>query len=239
MHKSNYIAFLPFYLLAITLSIVIAQGGSRAVTVLAEAGDDNHGITVIIDAGHGGIDGGATSCSGVLESTINLQIARRLEDLMRFMGYQTRMIRTTDTSIHTQGNTIAAQKLSDLKERVRIVNETEDALLVSIHQNTFSDSRYAGAQVFYANTEGSKELAAAMQDAFTATVNPESKRKSKGASGVYLMEHIQKPGVLIECGFLSNVQEEAQLRDPAYQRKLCCVIASTVSGFLLDCQTND
>lgn len=239
MRRNNYIAFLPFYLLAVILCIGLAHGGSQAVTTLGESAPVAREHTIIIDAGHGGIDGGATSCTGILESTINLQIALRLDDLMHFLGYQTCMIRTTDTSIHTQGNTIAAQKVSDLKERVRIVNETEDAILISIHQNTFSDSRYGGAQVFYPKTDGSKELASAMQGALITIANPDSKRVCKKADGVYLMEHIEQTGILIECGFLSNPEEEALLRSDDYQKKLCGIIAATVGSFLLDCQTND
>lgn len=239
MRRNNYIAFLPFYLLAVILCIGLAHGGSQAVTTLGESAPVAREHTIIIDAGHGGIDGGATSCTGILESTINLQIALRLDDLMHFLGYQTYMIRTTDTSIYTQGNTIAAQKVSDLKERVRIVNETEDAILISIHQNTFSDSRYGGAQVFYPKTDGSKELASAMQGALIAIANPDSKRVCKKADGVYLMEHIEQTGILIECGFLSNPEEEALLRRDDYQKKLCGIIAATVGSFLLDCQTND
>jgi len=190
------------------------------------------GKIIVVDAGHGGVDGGATSCTGVLESKINLQIALKLNDLMQFLGYETVMVRTTDTSIHTKGDSIAAQKVSDLKERVRIVNETENAVLISIHQNTFSDSRYGGAQVFYGVKGNSQPLASKIQTAFTETVNPGSNRKCKTSKGIYLMEHIETMGVLIECGFLSNPQEEAKLRNSDYQNKLCCVIACTVTSYL-------
>ena len=101
-------------------------------------------------------------------------------------------------------------------------------MLVSIHQNTFSDSRYGGAQVFYPATEGSKQMADAMQKALIATLNPGSNRQAQRGEGIYLLEHIQQPGILIECGFLSNPQEEALLRSDAYQKQLCCVIASVI-----------
>lgn len=232
MKKGYFIALLPFYLLVGILFIGIAQGGSYAVTAIRENKPIEREHTVIIDAGHGGIDGGATSCTGVLESTLNLEIALRLNDLMHFLGYETVMIRTTDTSIYTQGNTIASQKVSDLKERVRICNETENAVLISIHQNTFSDSRYSGAQVFYPATEGSRDLASKMQTGLVTALNPGSNRKCKKADGVYLMEHIECTGVLIECGFLSNPQEEGKIRNEDYQKKLCSVFASVLSSFL-------
>lgn len=183
---------------------------------------------IIIDAGHGGVDGGATSCTGVLESQLNLQIALRLEDLLHLVGLDTVMIRRADVSVYTEGESIAAKKVSDLKERVRIVNSTDDAVLISIHQNTFSDPRYSGAQVFYATSEGSQKLARAMQQALVESLNPESNRKAKKGSSIYLLEKIKNTGVLVECGFLSNPEEEKKLRTDAYQLKLCSVIASVV-----------
>ena len=232
MKRENWIAYVPFYLLVAIVFIGIAKSGSDAVTTIQQQTPPQRQHCIVIDAGHGGIDGGATSCSGVLESAINLEIALRLNDLMHFLGYETVMIRTTDTSIHIQGNSIAAQKVSDLKERVRIVNETENAVLISIHQNTFSDSRYSGAQVFYSDTQGSRELAVNLQTAFTKTVNSDSQRKSKTSKGIYLMDQIRCTGVLVECGFLSNPVEEERLRDRTYQQKMCCVIAATVGTYL-------
>ena len=142
------------------------------------------------------------------------------------------MIRTTDRSVYTEGGSISAKKVSDLKNRVKTVNETENALLVSIYQNTFSDSQYSGAQVFYGPEGESQALAEAIQTAFCQTVNPGSNRKCKKADSVYLMQHINCTGVLVECGFLSNAEEEAKLRNGDYQRQLCCVIAASVTEFL-------
>ena len=232
MKTINWIAMLPYYLLAAILVIGLATGGSKAVTTVVQTSPVQRNYVIVIDAGHGGIDGGATSCTGVLESKINLDIALRLNDLMHWMGYETVMIRTTDTSVYTGGETIAAQKVSDLKERVRIVNATDNGVLISIHQNTFSDSRYGGAQVFYANDDFSHQLANVLQSDFVQYLNPGSQRKCKKAESVYLMQHIEKPGVLVECGFLSNPEEEVKLRSEGYQKKLACVIASSVSGFL-------
>lgn len=222
-------SLLPIYILAIIVCLCVAHFGSRAVTTMIETAPIQGRRIMIIDPGHGGIDGGATSCSGVLESGLNLEIALRLNDLLRFLGYETLMVRTTDTSIHTQGNTIAAQKVSDLKERVALVNRTENALLISIHQNAFPESKYSGAQVFYANDHFSKSLSDRLQSDFRAYLNPGSKRQSKPSTGIYLMQNICRSGVLIECGFLSNPQEEALLRTAQYQKKICCIIASGVS----------
>ncbi len=220
------------YFVTIITVLCLAQLGSEAVTTIVESTPIDRKYCIIVDAGHGGVDGGATSCTGVLESKFNLSIAKRLNDLLKFMGYDTKMIRTEDISVYTSGETIAQKKISDLRERVRIVNETENGILLSIHQNIYPDQRYRGAQVFYAGTENSQALAKVLQSAFSATVNPGSSREIKKSSGVYLMEHIHRPGVLIECGFLSNPVEEAALRTSEYQNKICCVIAATVSKFL-------
>lgn len=206
--------------------------GSRAVTTLSENAVLERRHCIIIDPGHGGEDGGAVSCSGLPESIYNLEISLRINDLLNLLGYQTRMIRTSDISVYTKGNTLAQKKASDLKERVRLVNETEHALLLSIHQNHFPDDRYSGAQTFYAKTEGSQQLAEQLQEALIASVNPGSNRQIKKCSGIYIMEHIQCPGVLIECGFLSNTEEAAKLKSPDYQKKLSTVIAAVTSQYL-------
>lgn len=216
------------YSIIMTLALLGALLGNKAVTVMAEISPVHRKHTIIIDPGHGGVDGGATSCTGVLESKFNLEISLRLNDFLHFLGHRTTMIRTEDISVYKEGETIARKKMSDLKERVRIINSTQDAILLSVHQNTFPDSRYSGAQVFYAGTEGSQILAKKLQNSFISTINTGSNRQEKKCSNIYLMEHIRCPGVLIECGFLSNPEEERRLRNADYQKKLCAVIACTL-----------
>lgn len=223
---------LPIYLFVITGAICAAFLASGSVTTMVENAPIENRACIIVDAGHGGIDGGATSCTGVLESQFNLQIARRLDDFLHFLGYKTIMIRTTDTSIYTEGATIAQQKLSDLKQRVKIVNETPNGILISIHQNTYPDAQYHGAQVFYANDDVSRSLAQDLQTSFKSVLDSNNNRRPKAASGVYLMQNIQRPGVLIECGFISNPQEESLLRDERYQIKLVGVIGLALSSQL-------
>ena len=222
--------FVLMYCIAFLAVIFLCQYGSDAVTAMTENAAIGNRTVIVIDAGHGGVDGGATSCTGILESQTNLQIALKLNSLLQLLGYETKMIRTTDVSIYTDGNTIAAQKVSDLKNRVKILNETDQAILISIHQNTYSDGKYYGAQVFYTQDEDSKKLATEMQNALIEHLNPGSKRQPKLAKGVYLMEHIDKPGILIECGFISNPEEAVKLNDETYQKKLCCVIAAALTG---------
>lgn len=224
--------FWMLYLLTGIVCIIAVLGTNKAVTTIAQNTPIKRNQTIVIDAGHGGEDGGATSCSGVLESQINLQIALRLEDLCHLLGYKTLMIRSTDTSVYTEGNTIAQKKISDLKQRVALVNGADNGILISIHQNTFSDGKYSGAQVFYNPVSGAKNLADRIQALFVDTINPGSHRKTKKADGIYLMQNIDRPGVLVECGFLSNPEEENQLRSAAYQMRICCVIASALSVYL-------
>ena len=232
MKKAVEMAFV--YVAVVGVFLVAAWAGSRTVTVMAQREPMERDHTIVIDAGHGGEDGGAVSCTGVMEKQINLEIALEMNDLLHLLGHRTRMIRSDDRSVYTAGDTIARRKVSDLKERVRMVDETENAILVSIHQNLFPDARYSGAQVFY-SSEG-QTLAESLQASFRQTVNPGSKREIKKASNVYLMDHISCTGILVECGFLSNPEEESLLRTQKYQQKICIVIASTLANFL-DCQT--
>lgn len=220
------------YCFILLSTVLVAIIGSKSVTAISEGLPIQNRQTVILDAGHGGEDGGTTSVTGVLESKINLEITQRLDDLLHLLGVDTVMIRTQDISVHTEGTSIAARKMSDLKQRVKIINSAEQALLISIHQNHFPDNRYSGAQVFYPKTDGSEEFAKLMQAALINNLHSNSRRQAKKATGVYLMEHINCTGLLIECGFLSNPAEEASLRNPQYQKKLCSVIATQICSYL-------
>ena len=222
----------PVYVLIIVCFLLAGIGGSQVITVIAENAPVMGRKCVVIDPGHGGEDGGAVSCTGALESRINLEISLRLNDLLHLLGIDTVLTRDTDRSIHTQGDTIAARKVSDLKERVKLVNGVDNAILVSIHQNHFTDSRYCGAQVFYKANNESAELAARLQTAFVQTINHGSNRKSKKADGIFLLQNVKITAVLVECGFLSHYQEEAKLRNDSYQKQVAAVIASTCSTYL-------
>ena len=230
--KALSIAFLPLYGLLFLSVLVFTILGSKAITVISRSVPLTGRHTVVIDAGHGGEDGGATSCTGILESNINLEIALRLNDLMHLLGYDTMMTRTSDTALHTQGNTIAARKASDLKVRLSIANSTPNCIWISIHQNYFTDERYSGVQVFYGDSNNSADLGRQLQSNFVKTVNQSSNRKAKKISGVYLFDHMIATGILVECGFLSNREEEALLRNEKYQKQLCSVVAATVGAFL-------
>ena len=232
MKQIRTIWFVLVYAGVVGSFLLAAHLCNTAVTVMAQHTPLERDNVIVIDAGHGGEDGGAVSCTGVMEKQINLEIALKLNDLLRLMGYRTKMIRMDDRSVCTTGDTIARRKVSDLKERVRVVEETENAVLVSIHQNLFPDARYSGAQVFYGPAGEGQALADVLQASFRQTINPGSNREIKQAKGVYLMEQINCTGILVECGFLSNPQEEGLLRTKDYQQHICTVIASNLANFL-------
>jgi len=213
---------------AVIGAVLLSRFGSAVAVWTAQAPNP----TVILDAGHGGEDGGALSVSGIRESKVNLEISLRLNDFLNLLGIETKMIRTEDVSVSTEGNSVAQRKVSDIKNRVALVDGTPEALLVSIHQNHFSEEKYRGAQVFYA--ENGEELAQLLQSALAQQVDPKNRRQCKKAQDVYLMEHVSCPAVLIECGFLSNYAEEQLLCDASYQKKLAAAIGCCVFNYLED-----
>lgn len=188
--------------------------------------------TLILDAGHGGEDGGAVSCTGEKESTFNLMITLRMDQILGLLGEAPALLRAEDISLHdSQSDTLREKKVSDLKNRAAAVNANPNATLVSIHQNSYPDARYSGTQVFYASTDGSKELAGKIQTAVHRQLQPNNSRQEKEIpETVYLMNHIRNRAVLVECGFLTNQEEESLLRQPSYQCKLALVLANAVTG---------
>lgn len=185
------------------------------------------GRTVIIDAGHGGVDGGAVSADGIVEKHINLSIALKLKMLCEIFGYNVIMTREADISIHdADATTIKAQKTSDLHNRLKIADEHPDAILISIHQNKFQSTSSKGMQVFYSsNDAGSKVLAEAIQSFTKNNLMTDNERVTKPITkSVYLIYNAKQPAVLVECGFLSNREEAQMLNDEEYQQKLAYCI---------------
>lgn len=188
---------------------------------------------LIIDAGHGGEDGGAVSVTGTHESHINLAIALKMEQLCGLFGVDTVMIRTEDRSLKDDSaHTLAEMKRSDLKNRVDLINGTSNAVLISIHQNYFTGSNH-GAQVFYAPTQGSEAWAKYCQSMLVTAVDPQNHRQSKQITkDIYLMNHIECPAILVECGFLSDHDEALRLEDSGYQTKLAITILTSYITYL-------
>ena len=204
----------------------------RAIAVPVSAEGERAAYTYVIDAGHGGEDGGAVSPDGVKESGINLSVARKLDALMHLLGQRTVMVRTEDRAIYDpDAQSVTQKKVSDLRNRVKLVNETGNALLISIHQNEFPQSKYFGAQVFCNRISPAQTVAAQLQADLASALDPDNHRQIKNAEDtVYLMRQIHAPGILVECGFLSNPAEAALLQSNNYQTKLALVIAASVTA---------
>lgn len=182
---------------------------------------------LILDAGHGGEDGGASTASGCRESTINLAIVQKLDQMLAFCGVESVLTRDSDISLHNQDcDTVREKKVSDLKNRVSLINSFDNALLVSVHQNHFTDPMYSGAQVFYNTGDISRQWGDRTQEILRQTLSPENRRKAKLIpDSVYLFKHIQCPSILVECGFLSNGEEASLLLTESYQRKTALALA--------------
>ena len=219
-----------FFLCALTCAVYPAA----MPAFFAESGGES--VVYVLDAGHGGEDGGAVSRDGVPESEINLAIAKRTELLLRFLGAETVMTRTDDVSIHSAGaDTLRQKKASDLRNRVALVNATPGAVLVSIHQNSLpSVPSVHGAQTFYGAAASSDALALSVQAALNRSVNiGNEKHEKKIDSSIYLMKNVTCPAVLVECGFLSNAAETRLLQEPEHQK----LIASAIVAGLFSADT--
>lgn len=216
----------------VSIIYVIAYLSTQHYLTVSTSTYLNNMITVVIDAGHGGEDGGAVSASGIQESKLNLAVALRLEQVLALCGINSFMIRSDERSVYIEGDTVHARKMSDLKQRVQLVHSQRPCILVSIHQNHFDEPKYDGAQVFYSTSEGSKALALLTQQTLRNTLNPQNQREIKQAETVYLLEKANCTGILVECGFLSNPAETLLLQQEYYQTKIACAIGSALSQFL-------
>lgn len=180
---------------------------------------------IVLDAGHGATDGGATGISGAIEKDINLSIALTLKDMLEDTGARVIMTRESD-------DPIADSKREDMRLRKRIREESDADIFISIHMNKFGESKYKGAQVFYSTTEGSKELGEIIQRHLKDMVNPDNNRVAKSAGdSLYLLRDSSVPAVIVECGFLSNPHEEQLLLQPDYQSKIAHAICAGVMRY--------
>lgn len=233
---------IKFYLLTILIfifsTLIVGSGYIiKKATVNVSANNSNFNKTVIIDAGHGGPDGGTSADDGTVEKDINLQIAHKLNKILMSMGVETVMIRTEDISIHDDtAETIRQKKVSDLKNRLDILNNTDNSIFVSIHQNHYSSSKYSGAQIFYSkNNPQSYELAESIRLPIVTYLQTDNTREIKqSGSEIYLLNNAQAPAVMVECGFLSNWSDTQNLKNEKYQQKLAFVIAIGITDYILN-----
>ena len=185
---------------------------------------------ILIDPGHGGQDGGAV-CNGVLEKDINLPISQDTADLIKLFGFEVSMTRTDDSFITDKGANVKERKLNDMKARLELYNCDENNVIISIHQNKFSDSKAHGSQIFYSpNNEYSPQLAESMRNSIVSMIQPDNERECKKAGKeIYLLKNTNNPAVIVECGFISNQNECKLLLDKSYQKKMALAVTT---GFL-------
>lgn len=192
---------------------------------------------VIIDAGHGGFDGGAVAGDGTLEKDINLEIATVLSEMLVFSGYDVVMTRTTDTGTEDDSSQpISKRKVSDIKNRLSIINTYENSIFVSIHLNKFTSSSASGAQVFYSkNNKDSFELGNCIQAAVKSLLQNDNERVIKqGTKSTYLLYHATNPAVIVECGFLSNKNDLALLKNEQYQKNMAYAVFCGINNYYLN-----
>ena len=197
------------------LSIICIFLVMFALPIKASAGEQNAQRVILIDAGHGGIDGGAKSKNGTIEKDINLAIALKLKNILECDGYKVYMTREDDSQL-------SKKKVEDLTKRCELKKETNCDVFISIHQNMFPKPKCFGAQVWYASNDKSKLLADFIQESLKATINDNNKRIAKAAQEQYKILRDKYDGacVIVECGFLSNSEEEQRLKSEEHQQKI-------------------
>ncbi|MBQ1349659.1 MAG: N-acetylmuramoyl-L-alanine amidase [Ruminococcus sp.] len=227
--------FLVVFFLSVFIALMVTS--TSHVTLQTDAMPAEPLPCVILDAGHGGEDGGAVSADGISEKAINLSIAQKTNDLLQLFGLKTQMTRIDDNDISEEGDTIRERKLNDMKKRLSIFNSSENNTIISIHQNKFSNTASHGTQVFYSpNNDNSTSLAEAIHFSVKTQLQPNNERKCKPSDdGIYLLKNTTQPAVIVECGFLSNREECAKLADEGYQKQMSFAITT---GFLDYINTN-
>lgn len=235
--ESKRTSFIPITVLIICCLafLLLSYLSYNKIDKMASALAGENIPTIVIDPGHGGEDGGTSGKSDMLEKDINLAISLQLQKLLQTSGYHVVMTRTEDVSIPDDGlGTVRERKISDLHNRLKLIESQGDCILLSIHQNYFEQSQYNGAQMFYSTKNpGSKDLAESIKSRVVTLIQPQNARETKPAtSSIYLLWNVKVPAVLVECGFLSNPEEEKKLQDTAYQSQMAFAIYSGLQDYV-------
>lgn len=228
--------FVSCFLLVSVILAAIATVSARIFISEAESASACEGRkplpTVIIDAGHGGRDGGASADDGTLEKALNLAVAKKLERLFSDAGYKTVMTRTEDVALGDENS--SHKKLDDLRARVELAKEYENAIFISVHMNKFPVPKYSGLCVYFSKkTAGSHALAEEVRMTVAASLQKENSRQIKGAgSEIYVLYNAPCTAILVECGFLSNPSELAMLKTEEYQSKIAACIFTGAANYM-------
>ena len=224
--KLNRCLFTLAVLISITVFMALMINSTSKIRLETSAKPLEPMPKILIDPGHGGQDGGAV-CNGVLEKDINLPISRDTADLIRLFGFETKMTREDDNFITDTGRNVKERKLNDMKARLEMYNSDNSNVIISIHQNKFSDSKAYGSQIFYSPNNGdSKLLAQSVKRSVNSLLGTGIDRECKAAGkDIYLLKNTNQPAVIVECGFISNFEECQKLKSEEYQKRISFAVA--------------
>ena len=210
-------------LAALALFVLVRDSLRFASVMEPNTAENTGGVTVVIDAGHGGNDPGKVGVNGALEKDINLAIALKLEKDLTEQGINVVMTRTEDKGLYEEGD--SNKKVRDMKNRLAIIEGARPVITVSIHQNSYPDASVSGVQVFYyKNSEKSKAAAEIMQEQMISTLKPKKERVAKDKSSYYLLKKTSVPIIIVECAFMSNPTEAELLTTEEYQEKVAWAV---------------
>ena len=222
-----------FILIAIMVSVISFSLFPKTEDIVQTVSLPVSGKTIVLDAGHGLPDQGAESVEGITEASINLKITKKVQSLLEQSGCNVVLTRSDENGIYDlNSNTIREKKVSDIKNRVKIGNESSADAFVSIHLNKIPQSQYYGWQTFFkANNKESEELAKSVQEELNSSIQKENKREALKITGKYIIEHVEVPITIIECGFLSNQEEKQLLQQDEYQDRLAWGIYNGIMDY--------
>ena len=194
------------------------------------------GKTIVMDAGHGVPDEGAQSSTGTTEAETNLKISLKVQNLLEQSGCTVILTRSDENAIYdVDSNTLKQKKISDIRNRVKIGNESSADIFVSIHLNKIPQQQYYGWQCFYKEgNEQSNKLAKSIQENLNKSMQKENNRVAMKIDNIYIIKHVEIPTSIVECGFLSNPEEEKQLLDDNYQNRLAWGIYSGIINYFYE-----
>lgn len=237
MQRRLILAIICVLVISVVCLIIPKEKTADSIPSLADTLNEKQ--IIIIDAGHGGFDGGAVASDGTLEKDLNLAVAKELNNIALCLGYKTVMVRSTDKSTDSDGEQSGTKKVKDIKNRLELMKKYDNCIFVSIHMNKYSTSQPHGAQVFYAPYDGSDALAGYIQTSVADMVQQDNKRVTKPAGkDIYLLHNAAAPAVIVECGFLSNKTDLENLKNDIYRKGLAFSVFCGIINYYSDIESN-
>ena len=220
-------------LISMGMVIILLSSLQKSMPVSSDITSKKLTKHIIIDAGHGFPDGGAVGISGTIESTINIKIAKKTAEILTKAGYTVTLTRKNENALTDEGQTLSQKKKNDMYKRLDMINKSDSDIFISIHMNKFTDSRNRGAQVLYSPKFPEAALLANKIQKELCEIPENIKKRTalKGSDRIFLLSNSNIPAVIVECGFLSNYEEEKRLNSEKYQAKLAAAIADGVKSY--------